>query len=312
MSLDWIPTGPTRKIRAKEQGNRGLFPSLKVPNEIIEYESCLERDFFLVCDHAPDVIKFQHQPVSIEYHNKEGKRRIYTPDIYIEFHNGMRAILEIKYQSEVIEKSKVYEERWSKARKWCKERGMIFSIITENEIRTFRWYNIWFTLGASKNIINHHHQSILDNLIQDGGERYGDLCFTLAENLAISINKSAQIICHAIYHGSVFIDTFSTDKISNNTIIRKRRNLKKIPFQSLFKELNLDSGELPKGSSIKKDHQINGKQKNLYNNLNIIIPPKYKSIVEKRLKIVKLWIRRPKHLRNRDWRMQFYTKQKIV
>jgi len=39
MSLDWIPTGPTRKIRAKEQGNRGLFPSLKVPNEIIEYEA---------------------------------------------------------------------------------------------------------------------------------------------------------------------------------------------------------------------------------------------------------------------------------
>ena len=70
MSIDWIPVGATRSIPAKERGNRGIFPSTKVSGGLVEYESCLERDFFLVCNHAPDVIKFQHQPISISYKYK--------------------------------------------------------------------------------------------------------------------------------------------------------------------------------------------------------------------------------------------------
>ena len=44
MSIDWIPKSAARVIQAKERGNRGFFPSSKVPNGIVEYESCLERD----------------------------------------------------------------------------------------------------------------------------------------------------------------------------------------------------------------------------------------------------------------------------
>jgi len=58
MSIDWIPISTARRILAKERGNRGLFPSPKVPEGIVEYESCLERDFFILCHHASDVIRF--------------------------------------------------------------------------------------------------------------------------------------------------------------------------------------------------------------------------------------------------------------
>jgi len=44
MSTDWIPISAARSIPAKERGNRGLFPSPKVAEGIVEYESCLERD----------------------------------------------------------------------------------------------------------------------------------------------------------------------------------------------------------------------------------------------------------------------------
>ncbi|MHA1438987.1 MAG: hypothetical protein ACTSPD_15555 [Promethearchaeota archaeon] len=42
MSIDWIQA---RKVIPKERGNRGIFPSHKVPSGFAEYESCLERRF---------------------------------------------------------------------------------------------------------------------------------------------------------------------------------------------------------------------------------------------------------------------------
>src|SRR4030043_2008484 len=110
MSIDWIPTGSVRPIPAKNMGNRGIFPSNKVPGGIVEYESCLERDFYLACDHAVDVVKFQHQPVCIEYKDGKGKSRKYTPDVFVEFINEKRGLYEIKYEEEVSIKGTKYEE----------------------------------------------------------------------------------------------------------------------------------------------------------------------------------------------------------
>ncbi len=69
MSIDWIPA---RKITPKERGNRGIFPSHKVPSGFAGYESCLERDIILLLHHAPDVKRFQHQPKTIVYKNSKG------------------------------------------------------------------------------------------------------------------------------------------------------------------------------------------------------------------------------------------------
>ncbi|MHA1294392.1 MAG: hypothetical protein ACTSQJ_17245 [Promethearchaeota archaeon] len=55
MNIDWIPA---HKITPKERGNRGIFPSHKVPNGIAEYESCLEPNKILSLHYAPDVKRF--------------------------------------------------------------------------------------------------------------------------------------------------------------------------------------------------------------------------------------------------------------
>lgn len=239
MSIDWIPTGSARKITAKEIGNRGFFPSNKVKGGITEYESCLERDFLLVCNHAPSVKRFQHQPLTINYMDKKGKNRKYTPDVYVEYTNGMKGLYEIKYEEEVINKGKNYEERWSEAKKWASERGMVFSVFTEKQIRNPRWFNIWFTLGSSKCYSNNEITSKLNALIPNEGETYNQLCFILSEELGIEINKAAQILCYAIYHGLVFVDSFSIKQLSKDTIIRKRKQKNKTPFKPLYEEIGI-------------------------------------------------------------------------
>ncbi len=84
--------------------------------------------------------------------------------------------------------------------------------------------NIWFTLGASKCSNNNIYMNKLDSLISSDGEPYNSLCFKLAEDLGVEVGKASQIICYAIYHGLVFVDTFSTKTLSKNTFIRRRKN----------------------------------------------------------------------------------------
>lgn len=139
MSIDWISV---RKITPKERGNRGLISSSKVPSGVVEYESRLERDLYLLCNHAPSVRRFQHQPITITYEDSKGKTRKYTPDTYIEYVNDKSGLYEIKYEEEVIVNRKKYEERWSAAEDWAKSRGIEFKILTEKEIRTARRENI--------------------------------------------------------------------------------------------------------------------------------------------------------------------------
>jgi len=78
--MDYISWSAVRSIPTKEKGNRGFFPSKKVPEGIVEYESQLERDFFLLCEHNPSVKRFQHQPITITYKSEKGKYVTYTPD----------------------------------------------------------------------------------------------------------------------------------------------------------------------------------------------------------------------------------------
>ncbi len=305
MSIDWIPT---RKITPKEQGNRGIIPSNKVPIGFVEYESCLERDFYLELNHAPDVIKFQHQPKTLGYKDKKGKNRKYTPDVYVEYIDGINGLYEIKYEEELVKRSKINSEKWNVAEDWAKQRGIEFAILTEKQIRTARRENIWLTLGASKCSSNDKYMNKLNALISPEGNEYNILCNILAEELGIEIGKSAQIICFAIYHGFVFLDTFSTKLISKDTIIRKRTRNKKSPFKPLRMDLGLENDikyHLDKNNTeISKEFSL----KDLKSESSV---GKYEEVVKKREKIVKLWMRQPSRKRSNQWRIDFSNKYGI-
>jgi len=312
MSIDWIPIGAARNIPAKERGNRGIFPSSKVPEGIVEYESCLERDFFILCHHAPDVIRFQHQPVSISYKDQNKKNRVYTPDAFIEFIDGKRAMFEIKYEEEIEKSSEKYKERWEIAKKWCENRNMMFLVITEKRIRTPRWFNVWFTLGSSKApSLDFYCPDLISLILEKKGNTYHDTCYHLAETLGLELNKSAQILCYAIYHGIVFVDSFSTRELENTTVIRKKTRMKESPFLPLYQDFGLHVLE-------QKENKVNFKtekeglgEKIEQRDLQFKIPPIYEDKVNFKIQIVRLWLSVPKYSRTLEWRLNFCKKWSI-
>jgi len=300
LEMNWTRV---RKIPPKSRGNRGFFPSNKVSGGIVEYESQLERDLFLQLEHAPEVIRFQHQPITITYQNKKGRNCEYTPDVSIEFNNGLHTVTEVKYEETLKMEYEKLQVKWNAADDWAVQNGYLFAILTEKEIRTPRQSNIWFTLGSSKCSDNNRYMNELISLLPPDGVEYNSLCYNLAEILGIEVGKSSQILSYAIYHGLVFLDTFSTKELSKDTIIRKRMHSSQSPFKPLWDEFHFI---LPKemNESIEPIHEDNKPLKSLSSS----VPKKYQKEVNTRLTLVKAWLRQPSRKRTLQWRKEFCKK----
>ncbi len=102
MNTDWTSA---RRISPKSVGNRGIIATNKSPIGVVEYESCIERDLLLLAIHDPAVIEIRYQPKTIYDTDSKGKQRKYTPDIYLEFRDGKRLLLEIKPSEEDLQGS---------------------------------------------------------------------------------------------------------------------------------------------------------------------------------------------------------------
>ncbi|MFX0171120.1 MAG: TnsA endonuclease N-terminal domain-containing protein [Candidatus Hodarchaeota archaeon] len=305
-----------RSIPPKTEGNQGFFPSEKVMGGIVAYESQLERDLFLLFDHDPSVKRFQHQPSKIIFKNNEGKREQYVPDVKVEFNNGLRVLIEVKPRKTIVEKYSMYQQKLKAVNKEVKANGMIFDVLTEIDIRTPRLANVWFTLGASKCLENNKYIDILIKLLKRYGKRgisYNNLCMELAELLGLEIGKASQVVCYASYHGLVFIDTFTTEVLSKNTIIREKQLVQDFSFRPLFDEFDWSFSE---PTSIHKNHppMFQGDDNESIEEetiLDSLIPTESREIVEKRLKIIELWEHSQKIKSDSLWVSPFLTKWKI-
>ncbi len=300
MSSDWIPA---RKIAAKERGNRGLIPTKKNPLGFVEYESCIERDFFLVAIHDPNVNNIKYQPVSIAFLDERNQLRRYTPDASVCFLDGTELLVEIKPDDEVRDNHEKYRARWEAAKNWVTANKMSFAVITDKEIRTPRWFNIWFTLGASKCVDNGKFLSKLNLLIYPDGEEYNKLCYRLSQAMDVEVGKAAQIICYAIYHGLVFVDTFSTKQISKNTVIRKRIKDDAPPFKPFWQELKEMREIEVLSSAIDNMDDRSAFIKEVSSELSQGI--KYDDVIEHREAMVLAWLNQPKPNRTLEWRRGF-------
>lgn len=120
----------------------------------------------------------------------------------------------------------------------------------------------------------------------------------LVETSGINKNKAAQIICYAIYHGFIYMENFSTQNLSMETILRKKNRNLSNPFVPFHIELHTDSKynlmkELPSTYDI---------------SLKIVtrlIPSQYEEQVIEREKVVCAWLSQPSHLRIPSWRKEF-------
>lgn len=113
------------------------------------YRSGWEHAFMRFCDNNANIVQWASEAIQIPYrHPLTGKNTIYVPDFFIVYRtkdNLTRAeVVEIKPKKQSVIESKanardraivaVNYAKWDAATKWCRKQGLIFRVITEDDI----------------------------------------------------------------------------------------------------------------------------------------------------------------------------------
>jgi len=133
---------------------QGKF-ALKNPEKYIggrtpTYRSSWEFHFMRMCDTNDSITQWASEAVRIPYRNPlSGKHTIYVPDFFLVYvdRTGKQHVelIEVKPSNqafgEKLGSSKVNklhyvvnQAKWQAARAYCKQKGMLFRIVTENDI----------------------------------------------------------------------------------------------------------------------------------------------------------------------------------
>jgi hypothetical protein len=133
---------------------RGKF-AMKHPEKYVgtknpTYRSSWEWSFMNFCDNNPSIMKWASEAINIPYRDPlTGKQTIYVPDFFIQYIDKKNQVsvelVEIKPASQTIlervGKSKYNQAqfiknqaKWTAANHWCKQQGIKFRILNENDI----------------------------------------------------------------------------------------------------------------------------------------------------------------------------------
>lgn len=126
--------------------NPQKYIGLKTPT----YRSSWEWQFMRFCDTNKAIQQWACEAIKIPYRNPlTGKHSIYVPDFFIQYvdakNNVNVELIEIKPQNqavlEEVGRSKVRQAqyiqnqaKWAAANAWCRQQGIRFRIVTENEL----------------------------------------------------------------------------------------------------------------------------------------------------------------------------------
>lgn len=134
---------PVRDILPNNRSVTGIVPAFG------KYESSLERDLMEILRFDSNVEAFTPQPLIIEYTDREGKKRTYTPDGLIQFKQAgalstVPVLFEVKYRADFRKDWKLLLPKFRAAKALCIARGWRFEVFTEREIRTDYLANVRF------------------------------------------------------------------------------------------------------------------------------------------------------------------------
>lgn len=123
----------------------------------VQYKSSLELIAFRYADYNKHVKSWSVEPFPIQYVKPtDGKQHRYYVDLYLEFANGKKFIVEIKPKSETTPPKKpkpplksknitryqvamqtwmINQAKWNSARLFASKNGLEFIILTENELK---------------------------------------------------------------------------------------------------------------------------------------------------------------------------------
>ncbi len=141
---------PVRTVPKNYRSLTGLVPNTRTQS-MTAFESSLERDFLLLLDFNPDVEFFEEQPVKIVYHDANGRRRTYTPDVLVRYRNDrpqarhIKPLLcEVKYRDDLRQHWVAYRPKFRAAQHYARQQGWRFHVVTERHVRTPYLENVKF------------------------------------------------------------------------------------------------------------------------------------------------------------------------
>ena len=116
---------------------------------IPRYRSGWELAFMRFLDNNDSILQWASESISIPYRNPiTGKHSIYVPDFLITYRNRnnqmIAEVIEIKPKKQSVVESKmkaneratvaVNYAKWDSATKWCRKQGLLFRVITEDDM----------------------------------------------------------------------------------------------------------------------------------------------------------------------------------
>ena len=126
------------------------FPEKYSGTRMPTYRSSWEYTFMKFCDEHPSVSQWASEAVQIPYRNPlTGKQTIYVPDFFIVYADkgGKQKVelVEVKPKNQAVKeylgRSRSNQAhyimnmaKWSAAKSWCKQKGIFFRVITEEDI----------------------------------------------------------------------------------------------------------------------------------------------------------------------------------
>ena len=146
---------------------------LEHPHSGIVFESTLERDLLTLLDFDGNVLTYDVQPVTVPWIDRNGKERIYTPDVLIQYrprscsYSYKDTILcEVKYRSDLLKRWNEFYPKFKAAIRYANDRGWRFKILTDQEIRTHYMENARFLLPyLNQELDDSHARMLLQRLV---------------------------------------------------------------------------------------------------------------------------------------------------
>lgn len=209
---------PVRKIKMNHFSVTGVFYSFKNDRHI-EFESSLERDFFLLLEMDENVESYEEQPVTL-YYTYLNRRTPYTPDCIIHYFDETKlpCIVEVK-PSRIVKDKKVFlKQKFEQIEQYLYENDMDFKLFTEFDIRTQRLENYKYIYAFADIQENPKYVDIIVNIVKNIKEiSFLDLQNKCSNDKYVQASYTPYI-WNLIYKKILYIDI---DKpISNNSIIR--------------------------------------------------------------------------------------------
>ena len=167
---------PVRIVPKNFRSLTGLVSNTRTQS-MTAFESSLERDFLLLLDFDPDVEFYEEQPLTITYADDRGRRRTYTPDVFVRYRlDPCQAqptpplLCEVKYRDDLRQHWTDYRPKFRAAGRYARQQGWRFRLVTERFIRTPYLENVKFLRSYQAMAINASSRTWLLNTLGALGE----------------------------------------------------------------------------------------------------------------------------------------------